>query len=534
MNPFTEITSFVKNVSWAWSAARSIHSAKRRDRYYDGLKSPYAQNGWQLFEMSINHIIRSGLSGIRKHVRSLYRNNPWVRSYKLRSRANIIGSEGFVLQMLSKLPGSDEYNEIANDIIEEGFKEFGKKENFSLSKRLSFYEFQLQAVDYVKREGEYLAVVHTHLPPSVSKFGCAVEPVEVSEIDDSYNEDLKNGEVIINGIGVNEYRQIINIYLRDTSVRSEIYGSSESITSKRRKIPFKNIIYYYDWEYINQTRAVSPLANVLVSLGGTDNWENVTLKNANYTARKFGVIYKTAEDAGDFTGGGESTEGATPGKYMDTPEGIIEELPYGYQYQNIDPKFPTEQHSPFLKSMLRKIAAGLGLSYSQFANDLSEANFSSIRHEVQGEREYFLIDQKLFELNICRPLVDIWLRYALMSGALEHLSISEYARLNKQQWQGRRWAYIDPLKDIQTDLIAVSMGWKTNTQIAAERGSNYAENLKQIAREEKMQKEIVGRVMMSVKNLKVSNEENTSDESAGEKKKENNRSHLELIMSQTA
>ena len=65
-----------------------------------------------------------------------------------------------------------------------------------------------------------------------------------------------------------------------------------------------------------------------------------------------------------------------------------------------------------------------------------------------------------------------------------------YAKLTKfincDKWQGKRWTWVDPAKDAQTNEIMVANGWKTNDQITSEQGGDYYDNINQISQENKL------------------------------------------------
>jgi len=55
-------------------------------------------------------------------------------------------------------------------------------------------------------------------------------------------------------------------------------------------------------------------------------------------------------------------------------------------------------------------------------------------------------------------------------------------RYSQVSWQGRRWPWVDPLKDIQAVVAAIAAGLKSPQQVAAELGVDIEEILDQIAR----------------------------------------------------
>ena len=59
-----------------------------------------------------------------------------------------------------------------------------------------------------------------------------------------------------------------------------------------------------------------------------------------------------------------------------------------------------------------------------------------------------------------------------------------YDKFAEHEFRGRRWLWVDPLKDIKAAETAVKNGWKTNQQISEDYGGDYYDNIEEIKREE--------------------------------------------------
>jgi capsid protein len=56
-------------------------------------------------------------------------------------------------------------------------------------------------------------------------------------------------------------------------------------------------------------------------------------------------------------------------------------------------------------------------------------------------------------------------------------------------WQGRRWQWVDPIKDVEAATLAIEQGFKTRKQVIAEMGLDIEDVWAQLAKEkEKSQK----------------------------------------------
>jgi capsid protein len=59
---------------------------------------------------------------------------------------------------------------------------------------------------------------------------------------------------------------------------------------------------------------------------------------------------------------------------------------------------------------------------------------------------------------------------ALLKGKLPPLPISKFDKFNNPVWQPKRWAWVDPLKDIKAQEAAVLNGFKSVSDVIRETG----------------------------------------------------------------
>ena len=75
-----------------------------------------------------------------------------------------------------------------------------------------------------------------------------------------------------------------------------------------------------------------------------------------------------------------------------------------------------------------------------------------------------------------------WLETAVLSGALELADFARSpARYRPVNWIPPRWDWVDPLKDIQADVLAVRAGVMTLKEAIARQGYDPAQVLAEIA-----------------------------------------------------
>jgi lambda family phage portal protein len=155
--------------------------------------------------------------------------------------------------------------------------------------------------------------------------------------------------------------------------------------------------------------------------------------------------------------------------------GQIEQVPYGYDLQPLDWQWPNTDHGDFVKAALRGIACGLGVSYNALANDLEGVNYSSLRQGALAERDLWMRLQTWWIEWVSEPLYRRWCAYAIRSGRVTRqngvsLPLDQLDALTEASFQGRRWPWVDPLKDLQANELALKLRTKSVSAIIRESG----------------------------------------------------------------
>jgi len=156
---------------------------------------------------------------------------------------------------------------------------------------------------------------------------------------------------------------------------------------------------------------------------------------------------------------------------------VFEQLPDGMGFTPFDPDYPHQQFGAFVKTCLRGVASGLGVSYNSLSNDLEGVNYSSIRAGVLEDREAWKATQEWMSERFLRRVYLNWLPQALGLGVIlgqggSPLPLSRLDKFSRHTWRPRRWDWVDPLKDTNANVIAVNNGLKSRQQIIRESGGD--------------------------------------------------------------
>lgn len=147
----------------------------------------------------------------------------------------------------------------------------------------------------------------------------------------------------------------------------------------------------------------------------------------------------------------------------------------------------------FEASMLRYIAAALGVSYEQLSRDYTQTNYSSARASIGEALRGMLPKKRLVADATANFIYRLWLEEAINYGRLESLKRRNvpnfYEGLNAEafsnaEWIGAGQGQIDPLKETQASVLRIKSGLSTKEQeIARISGGDWRSVARQIARE---------------------------------------------------
>ena len=335
---------------------------------YSGAKVSRLTSDWVTTFVTADADVRWAMVTLRSRARDLTQNNDYARKYVNMTVANVVGSEGFKLHARAQ-DDNGRSDEMANRILEAAFADFSKAANCDVSGKLTFRGLQELAVRTLVRDGEvFIRIVKNRK----YAHGMALQVIEPDYVDERKNETLRNGNIVRMGVELDEWRRPVAYWLRQVNAETEL--TTTMVTGEAVRIPAAEIIHVYDMERANQTRGVTWFAASIMRLKMLTGFEEASLVNARASAAKMGFF--KSELGNEFTGDTKDADGNT---ITYAQPGSFSQLPPGMDFIPYDPKYPSDQHEPFVKSILRGIASGLGCSYNTLANDLEGVNYSSIR-----------------------------------------------------------------------------------------------------------------------------------------------------------
>lgn len=470
-------------------SARIMQEENDRRRSFPAAAVNRLTNDWRTQGISIDSILQQDLPTLRSRSRDLQEGNEYFQRYLWMLKCNVLGQWGMPLKNRAVdlptfkdgkiIPGKPDM--LANQLIQDHWWEWGKKENCTISKNMTFQQVEELSLETWGTDGETLwrMVIGS---AAKNRYGFALQAIETDRIDTLKTCVLPNGNKVRMGVEKNADGEKVAFWLLDADPTDSYFG--RGYTSKRYDA--NEFVHPHLLRRIGQSRGWPLAAAALLRLKMLAGYDEATTVGARAAAARMAFLKKTP-DAGGVGYTGQSAE--TGGKYMDAEPGTIEELPAGMEVQVVDWNQPNGQYEPFVKACLRGIAAGFNVSYPTLANDYGEVNFSSGRMSQLEERELWKKLQGWFASEFHTPIFSKWLEVSLLSGAIDmqlasgntiSLPASKLKKFNQPSWQGRRWSWVDPEKEIKAKVAEIRACLTSPTRAILELGEDEDELLDEI------------------------------------------------------
>lgn len=443
-------------------------------RRFDAAQYNRLTHSWVAAERSINTELRADLDALRRRSRDLAKNSPLAKKFLQMVAGNVVGPRGFALQARVKNPDGSP-DKLANDAIEAGWADWCKARHCDVSGRLNFRAFCRAVAMGLARDGEVLI---RDRQGAANPYGYALQLLDIERLDTTLNREPADGRnQIIMGVEMDGDGVRVAYWLAANALGRDPTGR------KLQRIPAGEIIHLFMTDDPEQVRGVPWMHAVMLSVNDLKGYNHAAIVAARIGASKMGFFTSPDGDPAPVQDGKD----AAGMPFTEADPGQFGMLPAGYDFKSFDPDYPHANYAAFVKEHKRDVASGFGVAYNTLANDLEGVNFSSIRSGTLEERDNWMVVQSEFIDSLLDVVHERWLDNALLSGALTMPNGSALPAAKRQkflahEFQGRRWQWVDPLKDVQASALAVENGFASPYTIAAQQGLDAEDVLDDIAR----------------------------------------------------
>lgn len=447
---------------------QTAQAAPRR-RMYQGAQFSRLTADWVTSNTSADSEVYGSAQKLRDRARQLCRDNDYARQALRAIEGNVIG-QGIPFQSQVRMQRGGKLDTGINDAIEAAWKRWSYAQHCHTGGKLSFADIERLVIRACAESGEvFIRLVRQSFGGSTIPL--AMEVIEADQLDDGLNGRSQQGNEIRMGVEVDGWGRPIAYHFLAYHPGDYQFSNQQISTQRHKRIPAEEVIHLYRVERPGMTRGITWFASAIQRLHHLAGYEQAEVVRARASSALMGFITSPeGELIGDDVMDGERVSNFEPGvfKYLNPGESVT--------VPSLDS--PDGQFEPFLRAMLRAMAAGIGCSYETISRDFSQTNYSSSRLSLIEDRDHWRILQSWLIENFHRRVFHEWIELAVLSNALS-LPGYELApeRFKAARWMPRGWAWVDPAKEVAAYKEAVRCGFKTLGDVIAEQGGDLDELL---------------------------------------------------------
>jgi lambda family phage portal protein len=430
---------------------------------YDGATVGRRTSGWFASSGSANAVIKGPLPRLRARARDLTRNTWWGSRVKSVTRIHSVGTG--IAPMFKT--GNKSLDKRAARL----WAAWGRR--CDTEGQLSINGLLALAVDCIVESGETLARVK---PVTFDQRGIVPLELQLFEPDHlSSSRDMVLPDVVIDqGI---EYDiatgKRLAYWMLPQHPGSITTGFNNTLPVR---IEARDMLHVYRKDRIGQGRGVPWLAPVILKGRDVADLEEAVVVKSRIEACLSAFVTSTNTSRTLSDQAQMEKRAASQRRIEQLAPGMIVYGEPGESVTAIQPSSSVQFDSVLMANWLC-LAAGAGITYNQLTGDLRQANYSSMRagtiefRRLIEQFQYLTIADMLLE-----PLADRWTEVAQDAGLLPR-RVGGYPR----EWIFPAWEPIDPLKDLQADILAVRSGRMTWDHFVSSWGFDPADQIDQIA-----------------------------------------------------
>jgi lambda family phage portal protein len=343
-------------------------------------------------------------------------------------------------------------------------------------------------------------------------FNTAIQLVSPDRL--SNPDGIADEKLLRRGVRKNARGKPIGYYIRQGYPTEWYDNSSDKWSYIPAAKPWgrKQVIHIIEPQQIDQTRGIAEMVAALKHTRMTKQFSEITLQNAVINASYAAAIESELPTADLVTAMGGGSEGY--GKALESYMTMLGEYLGGAENIQIDgakiPSFfpgtklnlkpmgtPGGVGSDFEASLLRKVAASLGVSYEELSRDFSKASYSAARASMATTGRAMASRKKMVADRFAQNVYALWVEEEIAAKRLplpagrnrtdfyrdNGLAKAAYTRAT---FVGSGRGQIEELKETQAAMLRIKAGLSTYEEECAKLGKDYREVFEQRAREEKL------------------------------------------------
>ena len=174
--------------------------------------------------------------------------------------------------------------------------------------------------------------------------------------------------------------------------------------------------------------------------------------------------------------------------YQDVEAGTLLYLNKNERLRAVESTRPSPNFLAFCELVTRALSASADTVYEAVMKDFSKTNYSSARAAMLEAWRVYTLYRAWFARNYCQPVYAMVMEEAFLRGYLSLPTGAPdwYEALDlwtNATWIGPARGYVDPIKEVRSNIEANAAGLKTRKEILAEQGQDFEEVLDDLTEE---------------------------------------------------
>lgn len=366
--------------------------------------------------------------------------------------------------------------------------------------------------------GETLATVEW-LRDKGRMFNTAIQMVELARLSNPTQVPFAT-EKVKGGVRMNKFGAPEGYYIRLAAPGVSFFQDFR-MAEQHKYVPIRKpwgriqVIHLLEQMRPEQTRGISQMIAALREMRITKRFRDVTLQNAVVNASYAASIESDLppEAVYQAMGAGNVSQQivnyatgylSAISQYSDSSRNIhldgvkIPHLFPGTKLNLRPVGKPGGIGQDFEASLLRHIAASLGVTFEQLSKDFSKTNYSSIRAGLAETWRYMQSRKRLIADRFATHVYRLWFEEALNKGEVTSLPRNApnfYDGMNADaycdcEWIGAGRQEIDPVKEVQANILKLKNRLTTWERVIGESGEDWRKVFAQLQREQKILEEL--------------------------------------------
>lgn len=414
----------------------------------EGLQKRFTN--WFAPRTSANAEVRPSAERVRANARATVRDNPLGERIIRLYETYLIGR--------GIKPKARTTNKKLNKRVNGLFAKWAKVADFG--GELNYYALQALVVRAMAESGAVLIIKRWEASASVLPLRLQV--LEIDHLDTSKDGPIAGGGRIDMGIEFNKSGRRVAYHIFEQHPGDAFIFDG----LKSQRFEAKDVIHLYRKDRPGQINGVSWLAPVLPTLKDLQDFFEAALVKSKIEAC-FAVFRERPATGGMVKPGDKAPADKGPSVSKLTPGLIIDGRP-GEKFTSVAPS-SNSSFDMFVTNILMLIGIGVAMTYDLVSGDMRKANYSSMRAGRLPFYRFILQTQELLLIpRFCEVIWEDFITAALLSGSLVDRK-GGYPADHVVPVQEN----LDPIKDMQADILAVKSGAMPPQEFTARWGRDF-------------------------------------------------------------